>query len=68
MGDGTSNLERLAAWKNNILLGGLGDLMRTCIVLGRLSYGFRPSRSPKHMQSYRRRKQMPKEFSGKDCP
>lgn len=33
LGDGTSNSERLAAWKEDILLGGLGDVM----VLGRLS-------------------------------
>jgi hypothetical protein len=38
LGDGMSNLERLAVWKKYFLRGGLGDLMKMWIVLGRLSY------------------------------
>jgi hypothetical protein len=35
LGDGTSNLERLAVWKKD-LLGGLGDQTEIWITLGRL--------------------------------
>jgi hypothetical protein len=49
---GTGYLERLAVWGKGILLGGLGDLMKMWIMLGRLSYRFQRSRSPKKVQSY----------------
>jgi hypothetical protein len=47
LGDGMSNLERLAVWKKDILLGGLGDRTKMWIVLARLPSGVRRSRSPK---------------------
>jgi hypothetical protein len=37
LGDGTSNLEGLRMWQKDILLGGVGELMKVCIVLGRPS-------------------------------
>jgi hypothetical protein len=49
-GGGMSNLQRLAVWKKDTLLGGLGVLMKMWIVLGRLSYGVWWSQSPKQVR------------------
>jgi hypothetical protein len=65
LGDNRCNFERLAVWKKDILLGGLGDLMKMWIVLSRLSYGVRRSRSPEQVQSYRCRKWLSTEFFGR---
>jgi hypothetical protein len=52
-GNGTSNLKRRAVWKEDVLLGSLGDLMKMWIVLDRLSHGVHRSQFPKQVQSYR---------------
>jgi hypothetical protein len=62
LGDVRSNLERPAVWKKDILLGSLGDLMKMWIVLGRLLYGVRRSRSPEQVQSYGCSKRLSIEF------
>jgi hypothetical protein len=52
LGGGASKLERdwQCGRKKDFLLGGLGDLMKIYIVLGKLSYGIQRGRSPEQVQ------------------
>jgi hypothetical protein len=52
-------------WKKDILLGGLGDLMKMRIMTGRPSCGVWRNQSPKQVQGYRCRKLLSAKFFGR---
>jgi hypothetical protein len=52
LADVMTNLDGLAVREEDFLLSGLGDLINTWNVLGKLSYGDRRSPSPEQAKSY----------------